>query len=199
MIDEFTTVNDKNRFQCLEGHTWVTTAGSVIGGTGCQKCHGNFKWSIEYVKEVLSKKNIVLESEYLGSNIRSKFRCEQGHSWMTVPRSIVKNNTNCPSCASYGFKQNEPAWVYVLKFEKFIKYGITNDLKQRINTHSKRNGNNELIETRFFQVGMNALNLEKQIKQTLGGNYVTRDECPDGYTETLSLDKTSLLLEMMTK
>jgi hypothetical protein len=39
----------------------------------------------------------------------------------------------------------------------------------------------------YHQDGKRALDWENNIKRTFGGRYVTKEQCPDGYTETLAI------------
>jgi hypothetical protein len=77
---------------------------------------------------------------------------------------------------------------------KFIKYGITNNLEQRLSQHRRYNGKFEINFSQFYNSGKDALNWEKSIKQKHGGSYVTEATMPDGWTETLSIEKLKELI-----
>jgi hypothetical protein len=105
------------------------------------------------------------------------------------------SGNGCPLCAEYGFNPSKPAWIYVLIFANFIKYGITNNLGQRLCKH-KLNGEYTVALSKLYEDGSFALDWENYIKKTHGGKFVTKNECPDGWTETLCVSKLSDLLKI---
>jgi hypothetical protein len=161
---------------------------------GCGEC---MKKSVDEVHEIVEGRGYQMIGEYLGMKKKTMFRCSEGHEWMTTPRHI-SDGSNCPSCSSTGFKPDLPAWIYILNFGGFIKYGITNSIDYRLRSH-KRNGVYEIVATRRFEIGEDAKHWEQSIKRKFGGRYVDKSLCPDGWTETLSVDKLQLLLETVTK
>ena len=125
--------------------------------------------------------------EYVNIDHSSLFECSFGHQWKTKPAHIL-NGGGCPSCTNFGFKPDKSAVVYLLDFGYYIKFGITNDLERRLVEH-KRNGTYNIIATKEYELGIDALVWERRIKKKFGGKYVGRDICPDGWTETLPLEK----------
>lgn len=198
-------INDatKTKFKCSnnEHSPWLATPNNIKRGRGCPMCSSLAKKTTESMREWLLKdgRGITIESEYLGHHKKSLFKCADvtHSSWMATPCHI-KNGKGCPQCAKSGFKINEAAWSYVLKFEKFIKYGITNNLQQRLWTHKHKNGNFTLLYSKYYSVGKMALEWENIIKQTYGTKHVTKGQCPDGYTETLPLHLLDSIIEIHT-
>ncbi len=121
------------------------------------------------------------------------FSCECGHKWQAVPNNVL-HNSGCPQCARHGFKTHISAYFYVFRRNNYIKYGITNDLEKRIKQH-ETNGKLDLVFTKFYEHGNEALSVENHIKQTFGGQFATREQCPDGFTETLCETKLSNLIK----
>ena len=132
--------------------------------------------------------------DYIYLHIKTEFMCNKGHIWSAIPNSVVNAGCGCPYCAEYGFNPKKPAWIYILIFKNFIKYGITNNLDQRLIQH-KRNGEYTVAVTKLYENGTTAKKWEGDVKITLGGHYVTKEIMPDGWTETLPYDKLNLLLE----
>jgi len=158
---------------------------------GCPHCA---VWTREEinVKMLDEGRDVEMIDECVSLHTRSTFRCSLGHEWRTAPNNVI-SGTNCPSCARYGFDVNKSAHSYILLFDDFIKYGITNNLKTRLAQH-RTAGNFTLIESKRYDTGREALDWELNIKRTHGGNYVSRDQLPNGFTETLHPDKLDLII-----
>jgi hypothetical protein len=187
-IGEYLNAKTKTMFQCECGHQWETTPNKIKRGSGCPKCYiKNISSSKKEFQEWLAHndREIVIIGEYSNNNTKTLFGCECGHQWEASPVNI-KNGRGCPVCAEYGFNPSKPAWEYVFKRDGYIKYGITNNLQQRLNSHRKH-GYIVLLHERYHEVGQLALDWENGVKRTHGGRYVTKEKCPDGYTETLPI------------
>lgn len=187
LVGEYLGIMQQSTFKCARGHTRTAQVNAVVNNkTKCPYCT-EYYLSKDVVTERLknNNKNIELVGEYFGTHTKSLFKCEVGHEFMAKPANIMSGK-GCPHCAKYGFKNNISAHIYILKFDNFIKYGITNDLERRLLEHRK-NGDYELIATKFFKNGSDAKSWEEKIKTTYGGKFVDSARCPDGWTETLSL------------
>jgi hypothetical protein len=103
---------------------------------------------------------------------------------MATSRSVIRGN-GCPSCASHGYDPLKPAQVYLIDFGSFIKYGITTDLNTRLKSHTRTTGTHRLLVTKLYDLGSSALQCESEIRKQFGGNFVTKSEMPNGWTETL--------------
>lgn len=183
----------KSEFECVSGHRWVSTLNGIISGkNGCPYC-SETKLTIEQVNDKLlhSGRNITQIGKYVSARTKSEFRCDEGHTWHATPDSVLRGS-GCPSCANHGFNPQKPGWEYVLDFGHFIKFGITNNLDGRLAAH-KKNGTYLVVHTQYHEIGQSALDWENDIKRTHGGRFVTKDECPDGWTETLCISKIGLL------
>ena len=101
--------------------------------------------------------------DYINQDTKTQFKCDYGHRWSSTPDSVMRIS-GCPKCAKYGYKETLPGWVYVLKFENFIKFGITNNLKSRLYRHLLNNGKYELIITKCYATGKEARLVENLIK-----------------------------------
>lgn len=176
----------KTTFECSNGHQWFTTPNRVRLGRACRQCYINEQTlTKDNINQTLADRGIILSGEYGGSTSKSTFVCEDGHQWVAQVGSVI-HGKGCPTCASHGFDSDKQAWVYILKFDTFIKFGITNTLNSRLRTHRRMNGEFELAHS-YLCDGIEAVSWEKSIKKLYGGRFVTKEQCPDGYTETLPI------------
>jgi hypothetical protein len=186
LIGNFDTVGIKTEFICEYNHKWMAEPNNVMKGNSCPECSRLSKsLSSGDVFSRLLNRGISSSSEYTNKNSRGIFECLSGHSWESSFGNILSGR-GCPICAYHGFNPSKPSWVYILKFDTYIKYGITNNLNQRINQH-KRNGDCILSHSCYFENGSTAVDLEKNIKLNFGGRYVSKEQFPNGWTETLPL------------
>ena len=93
------------------------------------------------------------------------WRCAEGHTWKTTASSRTIDGTGCPSCAKYGFKQAEQAWLYLLQRPGEQQLGITNDPETRLRKHGQK-GWQEIQLLGPFP-GAKALEAEKTLKRWL--------------------------------
>lgn len=102
-----------------------------------------------------------------GSDQKRQWICAEGHVYVTSPnnRTNPSNATSCPHCATYGFRPNKPAYMYLMQREAEQQIGITNCPKTRIATH-KRSGW-DLMEIVGPAEGIIVANIETTIKQWL--------------------------------
>lgn len=200
LIGEYKNFLSKTLFKHQCGHFWEASPGNILNGKGCPKCNAP-KGKVPLVEDevrlrlINMNNGITIIGEYKNTTSKTLFRHQCGYEWETKP-SHVLSGVGCPNCTIYGFNPSKPAWTYVLKFANFIKYGITNNLNSRMRTHRRINGEFELIYSVYYEVGRSVLDWENHIKQTHGGRFTTKDECPDGWTETLSLSILPKLMAM---
>jgi hypothetical protein len=73
----------------------------------------------------------------IGSGGKRKWRCKEGHSWITSVGD--RQRTGCPTCARTGYDPNEPGYLYFLTNEnwKMFQIGITNNPVKRLGQHEK--------------------------------------------------------------
>lgn len=192
MTGEYINARTKSNFQCSLGHKWLAIPQSIMNGKGCPDCA---KLSNIVINERLFSRHIQIVGPYVNNYTKADFECELGHIWSAVPNNIL-NGSGCPLCAVYGFTPSKPAWEYIFIRDNYLKYGITNYLDKRLNQH-RRNGEIILVHQKYHENGQKALDWENYIKTKIGGKYVTKDICQDGWTETLSLDKLNILLEIV--
>lgn len=195
LVGDYKNSHTKTTFGCQCGNEWDATPSSVKFRSGCPKCSREAfgkkrRCSAEDIRQWLvdDGRGIKLLTEYVNDISMSTFKCPNpDHSPWTTTMNSVKRGSGCPSCAQHGFNVKKPAWRYILFFENaarpFIKVGITNDLKRRLSNHRK-NGEFTLVWSHLDDVGLTSLDWENSIKRSFGGSFVSRNECPDGFTET---------------
>jgi hypothetical protein len=199
MSGDYVNARTKTEFICSHGHTWKINPCNVLRGDNCPHCY-NEKRSL--TKEVVSERlisdgrGIVMTGEYIDAVTKTEFQCIENHKWHTRLCDILFQSQGCPYCSTRGFQRTKPAWLYVLAFGTYIKYGITNNLNNRLAQH-KRNGEYTIELTKFFQVGSDAINLERTIKQKFGGRFVSDATFQNGHTETLCISKLNEVIKVL--
>ena len=198
-LGEYKSALTKTLFRCEVGHEWMVKPNVVLSGAGCPVC-SDTSWTVETINKRFEDANrpITIIGEYKNFVTNTEFQCDNGHIWKTALSNLFKNfetnKSGCPTCAVYGFKPDIPAVLYILKFDSFIKYGITNDLKSRLCSHRKA-GEFTIELVKEFDKGQHAMILESSIKKAFGGNFIGPDIMKNGYTETLSLAELENLIE----
>lgn len=196
LISDYTKARDFGLFKCHLNHEWSSRVHLVLQGYGCPTCNGGVRLTKDDINERLSDRKIVLIGEYSGNvNKKSLFKCEFGHTWLTGAKVVMRGN-GCPTCAKYGFKSDRPAYIYILIFDSYLKYGITNSLESRLKK-LKQNGEYKIHTTVLLESGKQARDWENMIKRTVGGNFVSKHDCSDGYTETLPLSTLDILVDSL--
>lgn len=197
LIGDYHTKRSKTLFKHVDcGYEWITTL-DVVGrlGSGCPMCAREAKkLSFDNIQKRLASKNILMIGDYISSHHKILFKhSECGHEWFTKPCDLLNGDHSCPKCARHGFNITKSAWTYVFERSNYIKYGVTNNLEQRLQTH-RRHGEIFVHHSEYHIDGKKAKEWEINIKTQFGGKYATKDECPDGYTETLPLAALAKLL-----
>ena len=84
---------------------------------------------------------------------------------MAVVRKRTERGQSCPSCATFGFDSNKPAWLYLMERPGEQQIGITNNMNERISYHGRFGWSS--IETIGPYSGDVIQKLETSIKQWL--------------------------------
>jgi hypothetical protein len=197
MIGDFHGVMVKSKFSCTKDHEWLALPNGIMSGKGCPHCAGQFPLSKEIINHrlALADRGIQMTGVYSNNYTITEFECSYGHNWLARPNGIMSGK-GCPQCSLYGYKTNKPGYLYLLNFGEFIKYGITNNLKRRLQEH-KKNGKYSTILTQYYDDGNVPKDIERKIKNTLGGKFVTEEVFEDGWTETLSISKIDEVLKII--
>jgi Zn finger protein HypA/HybF involved in hydrogenase expression len=195
LIGEYLGARITTQFKCLNNHYWDASPSNVLHKSGCPHCSGRAKLTKEIINDRIVGRRLELIGDFITTVKESLFKClECEHEWNATPGNIMAGK-GCRHCATYGFNTARPAVGYILVFEDFIKYGISNNLDSRLYRHKLKNGFFTIHLTKKFLIGQDAINWEESVRRVFGGNYVSRKKCPDGFTETLP----SSLLEEVSK
>ena len=92
------------------------------------------------------------------------WKCTKGHTW----KSLIVNRTagrGCPKCAEYGFNPSKPSWIYLMQRPEEQQFGITNDIKKRIQHHASFGWHE--IDTSGPHNGEEVFETEKKLKNWL--------------------------------
>jgi len=96
-------INNKTKlsWQCNEGHTWMASAGNVINkGTWCPFCSKRVKKTIEEMQEIaIARGGYCLSTEYINSQTKLSWQCNEGHTWMASAGAVINSGTWCAVCA----------------------------------------------------------------------------------------------------
>jgi len=192
-------VNRKLLWKCSTcDNEWQASGSNRYSGCGCPACFG-FLHSDG--RNSMAVTHPELASEYQGdatkiiatTETKLPWKCGTcDNEWQAQGYNRVYG-TGCPSCAESGFKPNEPAYCYLLKYvftDETIRYkqGISNNVKIRVS--KLRFEVNKvfpetkvaLIDQMYFEVGQDALDLENHFKSISEIRW-TPEQNFDGSTE----------------
>jgi hypothetical protein len=198
LCEDYINNHTMTKFKCICGNEWENTVINVFSGNGCHVCNPSQKITLlttDGINQRLAHRGIVMISEYTVSGQRADFECGYGHKWNALVHNVL-HTSGCPHCVTHGFKPHKSAYLYIFKRGYYIKYGITNNLDKRIKQHSVH-GELSMVFTKYYSSGEMAQQIEKNIKTTFGGSFATREQCPDGFTETLCETKLPELLKLI--
>lgn len=141
----------KKEWKCARGHLFIAAPKDRLDASlGCPYCSNqkilkgfnDLKTTHPHLSDEADGWDP--ESVVAGSGVKKNWICPQGHKFRA---SIVhrtsggsrSTGTGCPSCATTGFDQNLPAYLYFLEQEEWgmFQIGITNDFKRRLEEHNK--------------------------------------------------------------
>lgn len=128
LSDEYFGMLHKYKWMCMSGHTWITSASSIINSeTWCKECNkkhiGNVlrrKNGVEYLHELANKKGGKCNSvEYINNHSKYEWICSEGHMW-TATAHHIKSGTWCPICRKESKGENIIANVLIDNDIKYI-------------------------------------------------------------------------------
>jgi hypothetical protein len=118
---------------CKEhGEFYPRVTNFITGKTGCPKCYGTTKRTLE---EFISEASNIHHNKYTYSNAtyvnnitKVSITCPEHGDFEQTPKTHLRGH-GCPKCSVY----SEPDTVYLLKYEGLgYKIGITSDLPRRL-------------------------------------------------------------------
>jgi hypothetical protein len=166
-------IQEKRNWKCNLGHTWTAVVGSRKAGVGCPYC-ANKKVQIGFNDLATTNPGLAVEADgwdpttiTFGSTKKLDWKCLYGHKWHATAADRSSGN-GCPSCAKFGFKPKDLAWLYLLESEDLdlMQLGITNNPEERLAKH-KRSGFGIVRDLRGPIDGYLARDLERSCIQAL--------------------------------
>lgn len=186
----------RRHWKCSNEHTWIAPISTRTSGHGCPYCTGKKVFvgfnDLLTINPAIAKEAFEWDpsTTTVGSSKRVKWRCEEGHVWVTSVLSRSRGY-GCPTCANSGFDPNKDAYIYFLSHPHWQMYqvGITNFPDQRINSHKKLGW--KVIELRGPMDGLIAREWETSILRMLKFNKADLSNSKiagkfDGYSEAWS-------------
>ena len=203
--------NEEVWWKCDQGddHEWEASINNRSKGQGCSICRGltvvksNCLATLNptIAKEWHPTKNGALTPRDVTISTGRKvwWKCDvaDDHEWHTSVASRSAG-TGCSKCAEYGFNPDKPAFFYArdieIKNKRAIKFGITNQLSGNRERQQKQNFSGRIRTVFKIEMdGNKALEIESKCKSIYGKKgYLSKDELPDGYTETIKYSEESL-------
>ena len=147
-----------------------------------------------------------LYDEFIWTGIQNKstFICkEHNYSFQKTPANFRKTNReHCPLCSGEIDINTIPTDVYVQRITKnglvFCKFGISTDTHRRMMQQKWLSGaEHELLWNHTFDNRIDAMRLEKLLKESVERGVVDISVLPDGFTETFDEKYLSLVLEIV--
>ena len=191
-----------------DDHEWQTSINNRAVNSICPFCSGKRASSSnslatlnpELAKQWHPKKNGGLRPDNVTEHSGKKvwWQCSQCNLEWKADIGNRSKGVGCPNCAEHGFNPYKLAFFYIrdvkVKKKRAIKFGITNQLTGKRETKQKR-GVDGSLET-IFKIkvkGHLAMSIENKCKIIYGRyGYLTKEELPDGFTETIKYSEESL-------
>ncbi len=184
----------KMAWVCSLGHRWTTTVLHRTGrNQGCPYCAnrrvlaGFNDLATHFPQLAAEADGWDPSTEVVDSHHIRAWRCEAGHQWRAEIKSRC-DGRGCATCAKYGYDPIKPAWLYLLRHDRWgmLQIGITNSPKSRMAAHRALGW--RLIEMRGPMDGQLARDLEQTTLKDLRGRGVTLGDTRiagrfSGYTE----------------
>ncbi len=187
---------------------WKASVSSVLAGSGCPECAGNSKLNGEIINKRLVGRSIrINESSFKSSSQHATWICIAGrsHPFWSANVSSVLGGVGCPSCAEYGFKENMPAYIYLLQVVTDgrsigIKCGITNnDPKKRLDQiRRKSTATINMIRFWHHESGAIVRSIERQLLKSFKHNDLG-EVLMDGRTETFHANDIDAIINVIEK
>jgi ribosomal protein S18 len=174
-------INNKTKImhKHICGFEWKAYPNNILRGHSCPKCYDNSKITEDYIEQL--PEDIILLGKYINSYTKILHKHSCGFEWETTPNTILMGHS-CPEC-NKGFNIKLPAATYLIYFSEYdlYKFGISNNYKKRLHTFGSKP---EIIFVREFELGSEALTLEKQWSNNVDYLKINTGQLKSGNTET---------------
>lgn len=133
-LDDYINNNTKINFQCLIvncNYIWKTKPRNILNmDSGCPKCSGLIKLTLEYIDNQLFNKKIKRLSEYFNCSKEIFLQCmvkQCNYEWRSSINLIINKNHGCPRCNLPGINANKIYDILKINNISFEKeYNIKN-------------------------------------------------------------------------
>ena len=100
LSNKYVNCETQLKWRCKKEHEWMANFHNIKNmGTGCPKCAGKAKGSIEECKKfAISKGWECLSDTYENNRTNLKWRCSEKHEWDACFSSIKSGGSGCPKC-----------------------------------------------------------------------------------------------------
>jgi hypothetical protein len=87
------------QWECARGHRWHARPHGIKTGKWCRQCRDdNMRGSLERMQELaLHHGGQVLSKSYVDNNTKLRWKCAQGHTWESLPRTVASGSW-CRKC-----------------------------------------------------------------------------------------------------
>jgi hypothetical protein len=179
---------------------------SLQAGRNSCRCGGIYHWTQEQYEYRIKKK--MLESgttdEFVGfvdgfNNAKSKFTrsCRSHKNYTCAVVDYMSSSSGCPLCANHAQQECYINFIKDNDSTIALKFGIAKDSKVRVKQHnSKSIFSIEQHGIWSFPDVNSCKAAEKFIKQNLKCKLLTKQEMPDGYTETTSVENLEAIIKI---
>lgn len=131
------------------------------------------------------------KDKYLSTTkLKSKCKC-CGKLQQKIAGKLANDTARCGNCSKKGYNISAPTYFYIQKVgDGFGKFGKTNRLpEERLQQQKEKNKiySQELLLDFYSEDGIIATELEKTLKDVMITGVISKEEFPDGYTETFHI------------
>ncbi len=103
-------------WKCRVGHTFSVEPEAVRSGRWCPHCRSEAAGSLEKMQQLAAERGgKCLASEYLGAEVKLRWKCDQGHEWEQNPTTIGRG-VWCRTCER-GYGKSRARLTIVLMHE----------------------------------------------------------------------------------
>lgn len=97
---EYVNTTTKMKWMCKEGHEWIAKFGDIKhSNSWCPTC-ADTKLTLDECQQIAKDRGgMCLSIDYVNSNTAMKWRCAEGHEWVSTFVSIKNNNHWCLICS----------------------------------------------------------------------------------------------------
>ena len=198
-FESFVDMNTNIKCICDLHGEFFRTPTQLKNKSYCQKCV-NLKRSerrslsnddfIKRCKKIYGDTLDFSKTKYKSIYEKVCFSCKNHGEREALPSSLLYDKSGCTLCSNYGgYSKDREGILYVnycLSEKDYIKYGITNNIKARVKGCLSKNKLVDLINLHtFIGDGYSIAGAEKEIK-TYFGNFMSKYDTPDGYSETIN-------------